>query len=324
MTRKRFPFLILLLTLALSACIAGQATDTPLTASGFIEGRMYRLSAEVGGTVTEVTIAQGDTVDAYQPLVRLENPDVQAALVEAQAAVAQAKANLDRLQSQPSEQDVAQARAAVRAAQAQQDAAEAALQALKDAYAPLDPPAADLHTAQYAVRQAEAAVALAQARLDQVQAGPDPLEVQIAQAALQSAHLQQELAQLQVGHLTLQAPIRGEIQEILVHAGEAAIPGQPLVLLLDPDALFLTVYLPQQHLGRVHEGDPVQVHVDAYPDHTFDGTVDGIADQAQFTPTTVQTTEERVKMVFAVRIRLRSPEGRLTPGMPADAIFAEP
>ena len=150
------------------------------------------------------------------------------------------------------------------------------------------------------------------------------LEAQIAQAALQSAQLQQELAQLQVGHLTLQAPIRGEIQEILVHAGEAAIPGQPLVLLLDPDALFLTVYLPQQHLGRVHEGDPVQVHVDAYPDRTFDGTVDGIADQAQFTPTTVQTTEERVKLVFAVRIRLRNPEGRLTPGMPADAVFAEP
>jgi len=156
-----------------------------------------------------------------------------------------------------------------------------------------------------------------------VNAGPDPLDVQSAEIALEQAQVQLELARATRTRLTLTAPHDGVVQQVLVHPGEAATPGQVLVLLLDPTDLTLTVYLPEQHLGRVQVGDPVQVRVDAYPEQVFHGTVEAIADRAQFTPTTVQTAEERVKMVFAVRIRLENPNGLLKPGMPADAEFTK-
>ena len=68
----------------------------------------------------------------------------------------------------------------------------------------------------------------------------------------------------------------------------------------------------------------MQVTVDSFPDRVFDGRVTRIADQAEFTPTTVQTKEERVNSVFAVEISLANPNRALKPGMPADATFPEP
>jgi HlyD family secretion protein len=63
--------------------------------------------------------------------------------------------------------------------------------------------------------------------------------------------------------------------------------------------------------------------VDAYPDETWEGRIERIADQAQFTPSNVQTVEERVKLVFAVEIALDDQSGRLKAGMPADVIFQQ-
>ena len=86
------------------------------------------------------------------------------------------------------------------------------------------------------------------------------------------------------------------------------------------DQVTLTVYVPEADLGQVALGQSVQVTVDAYPD-AFAGTVSHIASQAEFTPRNVQTQEERVHMVFAVKVSLENPDLRLKPGMPADAVF---
>jgi len=80
------------------------------------------------------------------------------------------------------------------------------------------------------------------------------------------------------------------------------------------------VYVPEADLGQVSLGQTVEVTVDAYAD-VFIGHVSHIASKAEFTPKNVQTQEERVHMVFAVKIRLDNPDHRLKPGMPADATF---
>jgi multidrug resistance efflux pump len=89
------------------------------------------------------------------------------------------------------------------------------------------------------------------------------------------------------------------------------------------DEVTLTVYVPEGQLGKVQIGQPVSVTVDAYPGRTFDGAVAHIASQAEFTPKNVQTREERVSMVFAVKVALANPDHALKPGMPADAVLAE-
>ncbi len=103
--------------------------------------------------------------------------------------------------------------------------------------------------------------------------------------------------------------------------GELAAPGAPIMTVLDPEYLTLTLYVPETRVAKIALGDPVQVTVDAFPDEIFEGVVLRIADRAQFTPTEAQTQEERVKLVFAVEILLGGSLDRLKAGMPADAVI---
>jgi hypothetical protein len=175
--------------------------------------------------------------------------------------------------------------------------------------------------AQYEI--ASAAVGLAQAQVDGLQVGATQEQIAAVRAQVEIARAALEALEVRVGKFTLQAPISGLVLERPVHVGELALPGAPLMTLGDLDRVTLTVYVPEDQLGRVQLGQPVSVTVDAYPDRTFRGMVAFIAGQAEFTPKNVQTREERVNMVFAVKVKLPNPDHALKPGMPADAVLAD-
>ena len=128
------------------------------------------------------------------------------------------------------------------------------------------------------------------------------------------------MLETQLERLQLKTPVGGIVLVRTVHVGELAAPGAPLLTIANLDEVTLTVYVPEADLGQVALGQQVEVTVDAYPD-VFAGLVSHIASQAEFTPKNVQTQEERVHMVFAVKIRLENADHRLKPGMPADAVF---
>ena len=81
------------------------------------------------------------------------------------------------------------------------------------------------------------------------------------------------------------------------------------------------MYLPEDTYGRVTLGQTAKVTVDSYPGAAFRGTVSHIADQAEFTPRNVQTVEGRRTTVYAIKLDVPNPDGRLKPGMPADVTF---
>jgi HlyD family secretion protein len=92
-----------------------------------------------------------------------------------------------------------------------------------------------------------------------------------------------------------------------------------LLTLADLDQVTLTVYVPENQIGLVKVGQDVGVKVDSYPERTFSAEVVHIASRAEFTPKNVQTKEERVSTVFAVKIEIPNADHALKPGMPADA-----
>lgn len=249
----------------------------------------------------------------------------------AQAAVRQAQAQLDKVKSGARPEEVDMAQAGVDAAQAQLAQAEAGVDAAK---ANVDTAQAGVEAAQAAVIIAQAGTDAAQAQLDQAQASFNLLKagarreeislleanVAQAEAALAGAKAALKVLDVQLERMTLTAPVGGIVTERLVHVGELASPGAPLLTLANLDEVTLTVYVPEADLGRVSLGQTVEVTVDAYKD-VFIGQVSHIASRAEFTPKNVQTQEERVHMVFAVKIRLDNPDHRLKPGMPADATF---
>jgi len=182
---------------------------------------------------------------------------------------------------------------------------------------------AQVNAARAQVEVATAAVAVAQAQVDGLQIGATPEQIAAIDAQVEIARAALEALQVQAAKLSLDAPISGLVLARPAHIGEVALPGAPLMTLADLGQMTLTIYVPEDQLGQVHLGQPVSVTVDAYPDRTFDGTVTFLASEAEFTPKNVQTREERVNMVFAVKVELPNPDHALKPGMPADAVLGD-
>jgi multidrug efflux pump subunit AcrA (membrane-fusion protein) len=180
---------------------------------------------------------------------------------------------------------------------------------------------ADAAKAQYAITTA--AVGLAQAQVDGLKMGATAEQIAAVETQVEIARAALEALQVRTDKFTLQAPISGLVLERPVHVGEVALPGAPLMTLADLDSMTLTLYVPEDQLGKVQIGQPVSVTVDAYPQRVFLGTVTFVASQAEFTPKNVQTREERVNMVFAVKVQLPNPDHALKPGMPADAVLVD-
>jgi multidrug efflux pump subunit AcrA (membrane-fusion protein) len=123
------------------------------------------------------------------------------------------------------------------------------------------------------------------------------------------------------GREMIHSPLAGVVLYRHVEPGEIASAGAPLVTVINPEDLELTVYVPEDRYGRVALGQVLSITVDSFPSETFQGTVTHIADKAEFTPRNVQTTDNRKTTVFAVRLELKPAGGKLKPGMPADVHF---
>lgn len=104
--------------------------------------------------------------------------------------------------------------------------------------------------------------------------------------------------------------------------GEVVAAGAPLLELVDLDHLYLKVYVPEVQIGKLRLDLSARIFTDAFPEQPFEAMVRYIASKAEFTPKEVQTPDERVKLIYAVKLYLReNPDHRLTPGLPADAII---
>ena len=128
---------------------------------------------------------------------------------------------------------------------------------------------------------------------------------------------------VQLDKFTITAPWDGVLLTRSIEPGETVLPGTTLLEIGRLDRLELTVYLPEDRFGVVTPGQPASVTVDTYPDREFIGTVLQVADEAEFTPSNIQTKEDRVRLVYAIVISLENPDLALKPGMIADAEFEQ-
>lgn len=166
---------------------------------------------------------------------------------------------------------------------------------------------------------AEAQMAAAQAALDELVVGPTDEEVAIAQAQVQQAEAAVHLVDAQIAQFTLTAPMSGIVTSRSAQAGETATAGAPLLTVANLDEVTLVIYIPENRVGQIGVGQEAQVQVNSFPEQVFVGHVASIAGKAEFTPRNVQTQEERVNLVFAVKVSIPNPDHKLKPGMPADA-----
>jgi len=217
------------------------------------------------------------------------------------------------------------------------DLAESNLEKLQKEYdqALTSTAAEDVLKARAEVAVAQTQVEAAKKLLNEVQVGDDSLAVQAAEAAMQQAQSQRlqaeaNLAQAEasLGILEVQlkkcavyAPIDGQIFLQNMEVGELVSAGSIVMKLGNLDEVKLTVYVPEDKVGLVSLGQDVNVAVDSFPEKIYPGKVTYIADEAEFTPSNVQTVEGRKSTVFAIEITLENKDHELKPGMPADVKF---
>lgn len=255
-----------------------------IQANGRLEGDSVLVASKYPGRLAEVRVREGDMVSSGQLLATLDSEEVGARLRAARAALAAAQAQ--------------QQRAAAASAQADKDAARFA-----------DLLARGSVDRMHAEQMQLAAVSARTLREQAAQ------QIQQAEAAVTEAS-----AVLQA--LRLNAPSGGMVSNRLHEPGEVLAAGGAVVEIVDLNHLYLKVYVPENQIGKIRLGLPAQISTDAFPQHPFAATVSHIAARAEFTPKEVQTPDERVKLVYAVKLSLSSnPELRLTPGLPADAVI---
>jgi len=123
----------------------------------------------------------------------------------------------------------------------------------------------------------------------------------------------------------INSPIDGVVLEKNLETGEMAFPGSAIITLANLKKPWINIYIDEKKLGLVKLGQKAYVKVDSIPGKKFPGVVTLISNKAEFTPRTIQTKDERVKLMYAVKISIENPEMELKPGMPADAtILLEP
>ena len=172
-----------------------------------------------------------------------------------------------------------------------------------------------------AVALAEARLASARAHLEAAQADPSPEQLAAAQSQVDAAQAALGVLQVQLEKLVLDAPTDGIVLERLVEPGEVVLPSRPLITMARLDHLTITVYVPEDRYGEIKLGQTAGLVVDSFPGETFTAMVIHIADEAEFTPRNVQTAEGRRSTVYAIKLAIDNPAGRLKPGMPGDVEF---
>ncbi|MFT4110134.1 efflux RND transporter periplasmic adaptor subunit [Propionicimonas sp.] len=173
------------------------------------------------------------------------------------------------------------------------------------------------------VEQAKAGVTAAKAALTNVRNDDDSTDADVtaAKAKVTQAEAAVELARTQRAYTTITAPHAGTVTSVTVNVGENASAARTLLTLTDPGSLFARVYVAETEIGNVKVGRAATATTDSSA-ATFAGTVTYVATSAQFTPNTIQTKDQRVKLVYEVRVRLSDDSGTLKPGMPVDVALS--
>ena len=308
-----------------------QGSDAAARASGYVEATEVRVAPQVGGRLTEVAVAEGDRVAAGALIARIDTADIDLAIRRAEAERDQAAAALRLLQAGARAEDVRQARAQAESAQAEVHAAESELKSANedlqrfeallqsnagsrkqrdDALTRRDVAAARLNAARERTRAAEEAVA-------RLRAGARAEEIAGARARVAAADAQLAALQKNRADAVLASPVAGIVTAKLADAGETVAPRAPVVAITDLEHAWANVYVDEPVVPRLKLGQSVTLVTDA--GQRLQGSITFISPKAEFTPRNVQTSAERSKLVYRIKVSVDNREGILKPGMPVEA-----
>lgn len=289
--------------------------------SGMIEVTEVDVAFEVPGTIAERYVDEGALLDKGEPIARLDDREYRLHVERAAAAKAAAESRYQLLLKGPRGQEIDQALAAVEAADSEFDTQQRELQRIRSLYETKVVSRSEFDRINAASTAAQAARDKAHAQLAMLKEGFRTEEVEEGRARLREADKALALAELNLARCQLFAPLAGRVLSKNREAGEAAPAGASIVTLGDLTRPWLNLYIGERDLGKVSLGMKAYATVDSFPNQPFTGKVTFISDKAEFTPKNIQTPDERIKLVYRIKIELENRGEALKPGMPADGVL---
>lgn len=290
-----------------------------LVASGTVEATDAQLGFQAPGRIVEITKKEGERAAAGELLARLDATEMEARRTQAAASVAAAEAQLAELSTGFRREEVAQARAALAGATERVADAERDRERATTLFAGRAVSREALDKATFALDLAKAQRDQASEQVRLLERGQRPERVDAARAQLAAAEAVLATFDATLANLRLVAPFAGVVTVRHREPGEIVGAGAAVLTLMNPDDRWVRIYVPENRLGAVRLGAPASIVSDSYPGKRYPGEVSFIASEAEFTPKNVQTAEERVRLVYAVKVRITGdPQIELKPGLPAD------
>ncbi len=292
-----------------------------ISASGTIEAVEVAIASKLSGQVEKILVGEGDQVKIGETLAVIESSSLEIQLRQAEAGIRLAEAQIELLLKGARTEDIRQAEEALKQAEATLSLAEEDWRRLRTLAEKESATQKQRDDAEVRYKVALAQSEAAKQALQKARQLTRPEEIQAARARLDQAAAARDLIRKSIADSTIFSPASGIVTHKIVEAGEFVIPGSPILTVADLANVHLEIYIPEKELGRTRLGQAAEVKIDSYPDRVFTGKVVFISPEAEFTPKNVQTKEERVKLVFRVKIEIPNPEYILKPGMPADAVL---
>ncbi|VXB16425.1 putative HlyD family secretion protein [Pseudomonas sp. 8AS] len=276
--------------------------------NGRIEATEVDVAAKLGGRIASIAVDEGDFVQPQQIVARMDTQVLEAQLAQAQAQMRQAENSQLTAAAQVSlrQSEKVTAEAVVRQRQAELAAAQkrharTAVLVKRDAMAQqqLDDDLARLQST-------EAALAAARSQVNSAAAGIVAAQSQVieAQSAVEAARASVARLQVDIDDSLLKAPRAGRVQYRVAQPGEVLGAGGKVLNLVDLGDVYMTFFLPERQAGRVALGSEVRLVIDAVPQYVIPARVSYVASVAQFTPKTVETANEREKLMFRIKARI--------------------
>ena len=277
-------------------------------------------------------------------LEKLERGSRPEEVAQARAVTEIARANLEAIRTWPRPEEVAQGRASVLAAEADVNSAENAFERISKLRSTGDSSKQEYDSAKYRLDNTRARLEAERKRLDvllngsrkedikaveekfrQTQEaerlvikGPRKEEIADARAQVQEAEARLAQIRVQMSESQVHAPVDAIVEILPVRPGDLIVPNQTVARLLEKDQIWVRIYIPEPQLGLIRMGQKARIKVDTFADRTFDGVIEQINSQGEFTPRNIQSRDERNHQVFGVKVRIDNREGRLKSGMAAE------
>lgn len=288
---------------------------------GTIEVHQYDITPRSSGYISGLNVDLGSRITAGQTLFTLSQPTTNTALDAAKASLAQGAATLADLQAGAREDQIKAYKALVDSATVSRD------QALKEynRYAALyseDAVSAQVRDQkQQAYDLAEQNLAKATADYQELLQGTRSQQIAAAQAQVEALNANVASAQSNVDDLIMKSPVNGLVLTKNYNQGEYVKSGAPVLTIADMQDAWVHIYVSTEQLALIKVGDKAQIKVDGLPDQVFEGYIERISPEAEYTPRQSITKTERHNLVYKVRVKVNNGQEILKPGMPVDVVI---